>query len=100
MKKRKIIIIILIITVFIGWKAYLSLDFRRVIPSSFAMEFCSCYFVEKQSEKHCEWYSSQIIPVSKYHVDEDKKAIKAYGLHEEALAIFKSERFGCELQPK
>ncbi|MCJ8347478.1 hypothetical protein MJH12_18205 [bacterium] len=92
------LVVIILLSLIVAWNIYMSLSFRRVIPSSFAMEFCSCYFVEKQNKEHCEWYSSQIIPVSQYHVDEDKKAIKAYGLHEEALATFQNERLGCLLQ--
>jgi hypothetical protein len=96
--KFKILAVLIIIIGYFSWNAYINSTFKRVIPASFVTEFCSCYFVEKQTKKHCEWYASQVIPVSDYHIDEDKKAIVAHGLHEEALAIFKNDRLGCTLQ--
>lgn len=95
--KFKILAVLLVIIGYFSWDVYINSTFKRVIPASFVTEFCSCYYVEKQSKNHCEWYSSQIISVSDYHIDEDKKAITAYGLHEEALAVFKSDRLGCVL---
>lgn len=79
---------------------YLNLDFRRVVPASFAMEFCSCYYVEGQSKENCEWYATQIIAVDSYVIEENEKLIKAYGLHKEALARYEGKRFGCVLLPQ
>lgn len=79
---------------------YLNLDFRRVVPASFAMEFCSCYYVEGQSKENCEWYATQIIAVDSYVIEENEKLIRAYGLHKEALARYQGKRFGCVLLPK
>ncbi|MCO4780920.1 MAG: hypothetical protein KC646_01245 [Candidatus Cloacimonetes bacterium] len=95
--KFKLLFAVVLILSYFAWDAYINSTFKRVIPASFVTEFCSCYYVEKQSQKHCEWYSSQIISVSDYHIDEDKKAITAHGLHEEALAVFKNDRLGCVL---
>ncbi|MCF8058465.1 MAG: hypothetical protein K9K67_04160 [Bacteriovoracaceae bacterium] len=71
--------------------------FLKVVSSSFAKEFCSCHFVVGQSKDYCEKYAKQIIPVSKYQIDGEKKVITANGLGHSTSVLYRNTRLGCRI---
>lgn len=72
-------------------------DFMKVVSSSFAKEYCSCLYIEKQKPKACYDYASQILKVDSYQVDEKHNMViaKAYGYT--SSSQFQNEKFGCSL---
>ncbi|NUM42596.1 MAG: hypothetical protein HUU45_13300, partial [Leptospiraceae bacterium] len=50
-------------------------NFPKILPSFHSKEYCSCYFVVKQSKEYCENYARQWIPISSYSLDENTKTI-------------------------
>lgn len=72
-------------------------SFFKVVSSSFAKEFCSCLFVEKQEADYCKSYARQIVPVSSYKIDEENKTILALALGIQSTAQFRGEKLGCRL---
>lgn len=63
----------------------------------YAKEFCSCYFVNKQSEEFCRDLVKQYIPLSELTVDLKTKTVEATSLGAHRKAQWVSERFGCVL---
>lgn len=71
--------------------------FFKVVSSSFAKEFCSCLYVVKQTEAYCKAYAKQIIPVSKYSINQEKKSIEAWGLGYSTRVSFLGDKKGCQI---
>lgn len=100
MKKYwKAVILALIALVFVwvalNWKAIR--DFPQVLPSFSAKEFCSCYFVNQQTEIYCRELVRQYLPLKSLEIDESSKEVRATGYFGKQSARYVSERFGCEL---
>lgn len=72
-------------------------SFFKVLSSSYAKEYCSCYYVVGQSKEYCQAYSRQILPVSSYDINESDKKISAKGLGFASEAKFIDDRKGCEI---
>lgn len=72
--------------------------FFKVVSSSFAKEFCSCLYVVGQTENYCKAYAKQIVPVSKYEVDHQKKWVQASGLGYQTTVTYLGEKEGCQIQ--
>lgn len=71
--------------------------FLKVVSSSFAKEFCSCYFVVEQDVNYCENNAKQIVPISKYKIDKEKKTIMGFGLGQNTLVEYRGKRLGCRI---
>jgi len=72
-------------------------DFFKVVSASYAKEFCSCLYVEKQGPQTCEQYAKQIIQVHKFHIDEQKKMVEAKWMGFRAISFYRGKRLGCSL---
>lgn len=102
-KKLKITLIIIdaIVTLGVIW-GILNWDhiknFPKILPSFHSKEYCSCYFVVKQSKEYCEDYARQWIPISGYSIDEATKTITTRGMGQVVSSKYESEKFGCRLQ--
>ena len=72
--------------------------FFRVVSSSYAKEFCSCYFVVQQTENYCKAYAKQIVPVSKYSIDSTNQTVLASGLGYETKVAYLGKKEGCKIQ--
>lgn len=72
--------------------------FFKVVSSSFAKEFCSCLYVEGQSENYCKAYAKQIVPVSRYDINKEASTITAYGLGKKTIATFVDKKSGCQIK--
>lgn len=75
-----------------------SCDFPKVIPSTFAKDYCSCRFVVEQSKDYCLMYSKQIVSPSSWNEDIDKKEIVATFLTKKTRVKFLNKKFGCQIQ--
>ncbi|OIQ18952.1 MAG: hypothetical protein BM556_06620 [Bacteriovorax sp. MedPE-SWde] len=75
-----------------------SCGLKKGVSSSFAKEFCSCIFVEDQSEKYCKGYASYIVEVSSYKLDTERKFVQASFLFTDSIAKYTGSRFGCQLE--
>jgi len=63
----------------------------------YAKEFCSCYFVNQQSEEFCRDLVKQYIPLTELTIDLKSKSVMATSLGAQRKAQWVSERFGCVL---
>ncbi|MCR9206246.1 MAG: hypothetical protein NXH75_16810 [Halobacteriovoraceae bacterium] len=71
--------------------------FFKVVSSSFAKEFCSCLFVVKQTETYCKAYAKQIVPVSKFSINQETKSVEAWGLGYSTQVSFLGDKEGCQI---
>lgn len=72
-------------------------SFFRVISSSFAKEYCSCFFVENHKDAYCKSYASQVLPVSSYNINPVTKETSAIFMGITSRAVFVSKKLGCQL---
>lgn len=75
-------------------------DIRRMpkIGAGFyAKEFCSCYFVNGQSEDFCRDLVHQYVPLTQLKIDSEHRTVQAESLGAVRSARWVSERFGCVL---
>lgn len=79
----------------LNWKSILS--FPRILPSFSAKEFCTCYFVNGQTEPYCRELVRQYFPLKDLHINSELKEIYARGFTTHKTARFVNERFGCQL---
>jgi len=63
----------------------------------YAKEFCSCHFVNGQSEEFCRDLVQQYIPLNNLKIDASEKSVEASTLGATRKAQWVSERFGCVL---
>ncbi|PIR23976.1 MAG: amidase [Deltaproteobacteria bacterium CG11_big_fil_rev_8_21_14_0_20_45_16] len=74
-------------------------SFPQIISAYYAKEFCSCYYVMKQSEEHCHEWTKQWVPISSFSWDKDRKEIFVEGFFYKSRARWIGERQGCQLMP-
>ncbi len=67
----------------------------EAVATSFAKEYCSCRFVEKQVDLYCKKYAAQMISVSRYKVEDVKVIVDALGMR--SAAEFTGDKLGCVL---
>lgn len=70
-------------------------SFPGIISAYYSKEFCSCYFVEKQTEQFCHDYARQYIPIQDFKLD--GKTVTVKGLFITNSASYVSERLGCRI---
>lgn len=63
----------------------------------YAKEFCSCHFVNGQSEDFCRDLVQQYIPLKDLRIDAAQKSVEASTFGATRTAHWVSERFGCVL---
>ncbi|TGN06842.1 hypothetical protein [Leptospira ilyithenensis] len=87
--------LILVFWVQWNWK-HLS-AFPAIISSFYSKEFCSCYYVMKQSEEQCHNFARQWVPISLFNLDQTNKEVTVSGLGRTNKAKYLGERLGCRL---
>ena len=75
-----------------------SCDFPKIIPSTFAKDYCSCRFVVGQSKDYCMMYAKQIVSPTSWSEDANKKEIVAKFLTKKTRVKFLNQKFGCQIQ--
>ncbi|TGL59136.1 hypothetical protein EHQ58_09480 [Leptospira ognonensis] len=99
--KKNIFTALLVFTFLLGfwiqwnWKHVEA--FPSIISSFYSKEFCSCYYVMKQSEEQCHDFARQWVPISQFTNDIEKKEVSVTGLGRTNKAIFLNEKQGCVL---
>lgn len=96
--KRVFIGVLMVMGLGLGffWK---DLKLLPVVLTSFsAKEFCTCYFVNEQSETYCRELVRQYLPLGDLGFSKEEKRVWAQGLGSVAEAALETDpRFGCRL---
>ncbi|MDC1175092.1 hypothetical protein OAT67_06840 [Bacteriovoracaceae bacterium] len=74
-----------------------SCDFPKVIPTTFAKDYCSCRYVVGQSKEYCLMYSKQIISPTSWSENPTEKVVVANFITKEAIVKYESKRYGCRI---
>lgn len=72
--------------------------FPKILPTYYAKEFCTCFFVLKRDEKFCHNFARQYIPIDDFKLDRENKRVTVTGLGETRSVKFVSERYGCVIE--
>jgi hypothetical protein len=73
--------------------------FQGVLSAYTAKEYCSCRYVMGFSEKYCQGYARQYIPISSLEDDSGAKRVTVWGLGQSSTATWVGPREGCRLLP-
>lgn len=92
---KKIISFLIIGLSFFVLTSIAFLDFFKVVPTSYALEFCSCKKIEKQSSQYCDNYSKQIIPITSFK--EEEVLFTANFFHHKTQVQFVNNKIGCRI---
>lgn len=79
--------------VFTNWVHIKS--FPGIISAFYAKEFCSCYFVNEQSEEFCHNYARQWVPISSFNLNKEEKTVTVSGLGRTTTVKYMGELYGC-----
>ena len=67
------------------------------VSTSFAKEYCSCLYVEKQDGLYCQKYAKQMLPVTSFSENKGEMEITVDALGKSATAKFMSKKLGCSI---
>ncbi len=74
-------------------------SFPKIISGWYAKSFCSCLFVEKNTEKFCHNYSKQWIPIQSFQIVSKEKTISVKGLYATSTSTYRNSKIGCAINP-
>jgi hypothetical protein len=94
---RSLVILILLLAFWIQWNWKHLEAFPSIISSFYSKEFCSCFYVMKQSEEQCHNFARQWVPIGAFINDTAKKEVSVTGLGRTNKALFLNEAQGCVL---
>ncbi len=92
-----ILILILLLAIWIQWNWKHVEAFPSIISSFYSKEYCSCFYVMKQSEEQCHNFARQWVPISEFKSDTEKKEVIVTGLGRTNKAVYLNEKQGCVL---
>jgi len=95
---RALLLFAVLIILWIQWNWKHLEAFPSIISSFYSKEFCSCYYVMKQSEEQCHNFARQWVPISQFGNDIEKKEVTVSGLGRTNKSIFLNEKQGCVLK--
>ncbi|MBX7059049.1 MAG: hypothetical protein K1X75_13365 [Leptospirales bacterium] len=72
--------------------------FPSILPSFYAKEYCSCYFVMERSEAACHDFARQWLKIDSFELDKDGRRVIVQGMGRQAVARYSGERTGCRLE--
>lgn len=77
------------------WSALSS--FPKVLPSYYAKQYCSCFYVMGQSPKYCHNWTRQWAPISDFQHNEESQEIFVTAFRSNSRAKFISDKKGCRI---
>ncbi|TGN19460.1 hypothetical protein [Leptospira idonii] len=90
--------VLILILFWVQWNWKHLAAFPSIISSFYSKEYCSCFYVMKQSEEQCHHFARQWVPISDFKNDQENKEVIVSGLGRTNKAKFIDSKRGCVLQ--